>query len=140
MRFHCASRLSPCSFIDFLLSPLADDSEIFNFRTPQELCPLSLWRAYQVMTTVGSGTVAFIEDPKATAGWQIVFENTIPRNKLRDKREQRLVENFLKEQGFFATTFLNVIAQQKAIRNAFGFLKAPGSFEKRLADAHKKGK
>lgn len=51
------------AMIDFLLSDLADDENIELETSKQiELGPLSLWRSYLMLTTVGQGTVGLVKE------------------------------------------------------------------------------
>lgn len=95
------------AFIDFLLSPLADDAvlDIGFLSQPMELQPTSLWRAYLMLTTVFSGDVKL---QNADGKFFVQFSNQVDRSKLRDNRERGLVKMIEKEQARFKQQYLNI--------------------------------
>ena len=101
------------AFIDFLLSDLADDKNLaLTTQKPLVLGPLSLWRAYLVMTTVGPGDVklAFNEAGDAASKIDLDFNLTVDENSVRDHREGQLVKNIKTEQERFKSNFLGLIS------------------------------
>jgi|GEM_PF-2757475 len=95
------------AFVDFLLSPLADDEvmDIGFLAQPIELQPTSLWRAYLTLTTVFSGDVKL---HNSDGKFFVQFSNQVDRRKLRDNRERGLVKMIEKEQARFKQQYLNV--------------------------------
>jgi hypothetical protein len=91
------------AFLDFLDSPLADDQHLKAYVGPQrvELDPLSLWRGYLVMTTVGPGQTRLVIDPKDAAKIQIDFDWQVDPTMARDRREQAQIQNLKAEQERF---------------------------------------
>jgi hypothetical protein len=102
------------AFLDFLESPLADDSQLEALTSltcnPILLDPLSLWRAFLVMTTLGPGQVKLKVDPTSVQKIDIDFDWSIDVNSTRDKREELLVQNLKTEQERFRQTFLKHIS------------------------------
>lgn len=120
------------AFVDFLLSPLADDKNLEQMTQKQILLqPDSIWRAYLVMTTIGPGNAKLKLDksPAQTGteqqpnsdesdtqtgnGYQldIDFDWSIDANNARDKREELLIQNLRAEQERFRSTFLDRISK-----------------------------
>lgn len=102
------------AFLDFLQSPLADDSglEALTSETskPILLDPLSLWRGYLAMTTLGPGHVVLKVDPLSENKLDIDFDWSIDLSSTRDKQEELLVQNLKTEQERFRQTFLKHIS------------------------------
>jgi hypothetical protein len=133
------------AFLDFLQSPLADDLELESFTSvdakPYVLDPLSLWRAYLAMTTLGPGHVKLKVDPQSELKIDLDFDWSIDVNSTRDKREELLVQNLRTEQERFRQTFLkHILSLHEQIelraRNAYSDpdtsvmeLSGPSSFE-----------
>jgi hypothetical protein len=98
------------AMIDFLESPLADEANLKALlEKPIELDPLSLWRAYLAMTTVGPGRARLKIDPKAEQKIDIDFGWTVEPSSARDKREELLIQNLKAEQDRFRRTFIKDI-------------------------------
>ena len=102
------------AFLDFLESPMADDSQLealtLTTAKPISLDPLSLWRAYLVMTTLGPGNVKLKVNHQVEQTIDIDFDWSIDVNSTRDKREERVVQNLKTEQDRFRRTFLKHIS------------------------------
>ncbi len=97
-------------FVDFLLSPLADDENLENMTASQiVLDPLSLWRGYLMMTTVGPGTAKLVFNEEHGRAVDIDFDWDIDVGKARDTRESKMIENLQSEQRRFAETFFTLI-------------------------------
>ncbi len=98
------------AFVDFLRSPLADDANLAAMTQKQiVLDPLSLWRGFLVMTTIGSGTAKLVYNPEAEQKIDIDFDSTVDPSTARDKREELLIQNLKNEQERFRRTFLKHI-------------------------------
>lgn len=99
------------AFVDFMRSPLADDANIQALiKKPIELDPLSIWRGFLVMTTLGPGETRL--KLKAADGDQKVdidFGWTVDPSSARDKREEHMILNLKAEQERFRRTFLKYI-------------------------------
>jgi len=90
------------AMIDFLLSDLANDNQIALETSKQlELGPLSLWRTYLIMTTVGPGEVRLVHNPEAENKIDVAFDFSIDESNARDEREQLLIRNLKDEQDRF---------------------------------------
>lgn len=93
------------AFSDFLLSAEANDGNIeLSTSKVQALSPLSLWRCFLVMTTVGPGQtdLKLNEDGKSV---EINFGLEIDEAKARDQRERLLIENLKNEQQRFGSAY-----------------------------------
>ena len=98
------------AFMDFLLSPEANDEVIaLSTKEAQKLSPLSLWRAFLVMTTVGPGQTSFGYNDESQS-IEIDFGLEIDESKARDERERLLIENLKGEQARFADAFAEAMA------------------------------
>ena len=99
------------AFVDFMLSPLANDTALMQITQKQIwLDPLSLWRASLVMTTIGPGESKLKFDPNGEQKIDIDFDWSIDPSTARDKREELLIQNLKAEQERFRRTFLKHIA------------------------------
>jgi len=107
------------AFLDFLESPLSDDAQLEALTwkaapgrpcKPILLDPMSLWRSYLVLTTVGPGHVKLKVDPLSDQKIDIDFDWSIDVNSTRDQREGLLVQNVNAEQERFRNTFLKHLA------------------------------
>lgn len=100
------------AFIDFLLSPLADDERIERFTKKKiELNPLSLWRSFLVLTTAGAGDARLVIDKEDKV--DIDFDWKIDSSSARDSREKKLIENLQAEQMRFKSTFSQLMQTAK---------------------------
>lgn len=99
------------AFIDFLGSPLSDDANLQALTAkPIELDPLSLWRGYLVMTTLGPGEARLRYTPNGEQKVDIDFDWAIDPTTARDQREELLIRNLKAEQERFRRTYLNHLA------------------------------
>lgn len=95
------------TFVDFLMSPLADDPYLTHItKKPIKLDPVSLWRGFLVMTTLGPGDARLVFNPNGDQKIDIDFSWSIEPSLARDKREERLIQNLIAEQERFKRTFL----------------------------------
>jgi len=94
-------------FLDFLLSPLADDEIIgLGFLDkPIVLQPSSLWRSYLTLTTIFSGDA---ELQNRDGKFSVHFSNKVDANKMRDNRERGLLKMITKEQERFEAHFKQI--------------------------------
>lgn len=98
------------AFVDFLLSPLADDENLGHFTQKKiELNPLSLWRSFLVLTTAGAGEARLVIDSKDKDKVDIDFDWKIDPSTARDSREKKLIENLKAEQERFKSTFVKLM-------------------------------
>ena len=104
--------------LDFLLSPLADDKVLEKMVSEKiQLDPLSLWRAYLVMTTLSSGETHLSLGPslkgksKGGSTIEVDFGQTLDPSRARDLREERLISNVRAEQERFQRIFLKLISE-----------------------------
>ncbi len=120
------------AFIDFLNSPMADDSNLEQFIHRQIILgPLSLWRLFIVMTTIGPGDTRFIIDDEGQQKIGINYTHSIDPNSARDQREEKLVKNLISEQSRYSEIFLKHIEEiQGAIKTGSRFLKGIHDEEK----------
>jgi len=135
------------SFVSFLLSPLADDASIENFRSGVELGPDSLWRVYLIATTVGSGSVSLKRDENDASAYKIHYSNILD-NAVKNKRDELMIRHFLSEQQRFADSYSQMIQTVKITRSLIrsNFPSLMGllgiqdelSFEQKLIAAQKK--
>ncbi len=96
------------AFVDFLLSPLADDDRLSLLQErPLSLDPLSLWRAALVMTTIGPGRARLVYDPNRENPVDIDFNWSFQTSSARDDREELLIKNLKSEQERFRRAFLS---------------------------------
>ena len=94
-----------------MMSPLANDATLAQLTQKQIwLDPLSLWRGYLVMTTIGPGEAKLKFDPQAQQKVDIDFDWAIDPSTARDKREELLIQNLKAEQERFRRTFLKHLA------------------------------
>ena len=99
------------AFVDFLSSPLADDISLARLTSKQiELDPLSLWRSYLMLTTIGSGETKLLYDPNGAQKVTIDFNWSIDPANARDRREELLIQNLKVEQDRFQRTFAKHLA------------------------------
>ncbi|OFZ18251.1 MAG: hypothetical protein A2Z20_10695 [Bdellovibrionales bacterium RBG_16_40_8] len=99
------------AFVDFMLSPLADDTSLTQITQKQiMLDPLSLWRGSLAMTTLGPGNARLKFDPSGEQKIDIDFNWSIDPSSARDKREELLIKNLKDEQERFRRTFLKHLA------------------------------
>ena len=99
------------AFVDFMMSPLANDVNLAHLlEHPIQLDPLSLWRAFVVMTTIGPGHTRLVFDPSAEQKVDVDFDWSIAPSSARDKREELLIQNLKTEQERFRRTFLKHLA------------------------------
>ena len=99
------------AFIDFLMSPLSNDMNLAQIlKNPIVLDPLSLWRAYLVMTTLGPGHSSLVFNPKKDPKLDIDFGWSIDASSTRDDREEIFIRNLQNEQERFLRSFLKHIA------------------------------
>jgi hypothetical protein len=91
------------AFLDFLLSPLADDEQLKSRTFPIVLDPMSLWRAYLAMTTVGPSTTSLTFN--LGGNLEIDFDWNIDESELI-KTELFLYRNLKGEQKRFSEAFL----------------------------------
>lgn len=130
------------AFVDFLRSPLANDAMLKSSTSKRiELDPLSLWRAYLVMTTVGPGEVKLklnldaeqsVDSAKAktkkageadggeqageakqSEAIEVDFDWSVDASTARDKRESLLIKNLQEEQERFNRVFRKHITKVK---------------------------
>lgn len=109
------------AMIDFLLSTWADDGKLEKMVTKQiELSPLSLWRAYLVVTTsaTGQAKLSVQEDGKLAFS----FGTVLNPEQARDAREAKMLENLQNEQERFKNVYFQKIATlQESIKNMAKF-------------------
>lgn len=129
------------AMIDFLLSDLANDENIELETSKQiELGPLSLWRSYLMLTTIGQGTVGLAKTEDASLQVSIQFDSTLDESQARDEREQSLIRALRDEQERFRLLFSKkMVFLQEHIKAAVPFLTSSeeidehlGSFELRM--------
>ena len=117
------------AFVDFMMSPLANDAHIINLiERPIVLDPLSLWRSLIVMTTIGPGNARLVFNPKAEQKVDVDFNWSVDPSTARDKREELLIENLKAEQERFRRTFLKHLSQIKGQNK----LRVRNSIEKKV--------
>ena len=96
------------AFVDFLLSPLADNESLAHVTAkPIVLDYLSLWRSSIILSTVGPGEIRLTYNPQDDQKIDIDFGWSIDPSGARDRREELLIENLKKEQERFRQVFLN---------------------------------
>src|SRR5690606_9439003 len=83
-----------------------------NIRQPIQLGPLSLWRSYLVLTTVGPGGTSLNVGENGAA--ELIFDFEVDSANARDAREALLIRNLKDEQDRFKGVFSNLIGQFKA--------------------------
>ena len=99
------------AFVDFMMSPLANDATLAQLTQKQIwLDPLSLWRGFLVMTTIGPGETKLKFDPNSQQKVDLDFDWAIDPSSARDKREELLIQNLKAEQERFRRTFLKHLA------------------------------
>ncbi len=102
------------AFVDFMMSPLADDANLAHLTQNQIILdPLSLWRASLVMTTVGPGNTRLVFEPKGKQKIDIDFDWSIDPSSARDGREEALIRNLKMEQERFRLTLLKYLEKVK---------------------------
>lgn len=100
------------AFVSFLESPLADDANLaLSTRQKISLDPLSIWRAYLVMTTIGPGRVQLKFDSNSEQKLDIHFDWLVDATAARDRHEELLIQNLRLEQERFRSTFLKHLNQ-----------------------------
>ena len=113
------------AFLDFMESPLADDASIEHLMSkPIVLSPVSLWRSYLSLTTVGPGDVILIPGKDAV---DVQFNTSFDPDNARDKREELLIRNVVNEETRFKKALLKRLGNlSKQIELAARFKKNPG--------------
>ena len=108
------------ALLDFIMSPLVSDVNLIQaVQKPILLDPLSLWRAYLIMTTLGPGRTRLILDSKGKKSKKsknkldVDFGWSVDPSLARDQREKLLIENLQSEQDRFRRTFETTIASYK---------------------------
>ncbi len=119
------------AFLDFLESPLAEDSQIVHSTAKRiELDVLSLWRAYLPTTTIGAGETKFVYDPTTEQKFDIQFGKGPKRDGFRDRREERMHQYTNDEQQRFARIFRGEISElQKNIEMRSRFTRKQGNLD-----------
>lgn len=102
------------AFVDFLKSPLADAKNLKKLSEKQiVLDPLSLWRSFLILTTVGPGEVKLdFGGKKGNRGLPTIdFGVNVSdlKTTARDTREQSLLDYIQQEQRRFADTLAAVL-------------------------------
>ena len=99
------------AFIDFMLSPLSNDVNLNTLiqQGPIELGPLSLWRAFTVLTSIGPGKTQLIYKPEDDQKIDLDFQFSIETSNTRDAREELLIKNLKEEQERFRRSYLGIL-------------------------------
>jgi hypothetical protein len=117
------------AFVDFLLSPLANDEVLDANYLKQaiELRPSSLWRSYLMLTTIFSGDSTL---NNIDGKFSITFANRIDRRKLRDNKERALLKMIEKEQARFRLQYAKVANFKCTKAPSTKWLNPEGAFQK----------
>lgn len=116
------------AFLDFLLSPLADDSQIEAMTSKAiQIDFLSLWRGFLAMTTLGPGQTKLILDTNSDQKVDIDFGWTLESSTARDRREERLIQNLKSEQERFRRAFLKQVNKIQEVIECRSLHSLPGS-------------
>lgn len=108
------------AFVDFLLSDLADDNNLETFlQKSLTLGPLSLWRGFLAMTTIGPGKASLIYKIEDESPFDLKFGSDLSTHTPSNDKERDLIRNLQEEQNRFKKEF-NLILEnyQKAIKSA----------------------
>ena len=109
-----ASRIMQMStFIDFLLSPIADDGNIETaMKQRAALQPSSIWRSHLILTTVGPGTSQLVQENgrfHVDFGWT---ETDLPPP--RNRRDNFMRASVLDERGLFEEALSKELSNSEA--------------------------
>ncbi|MCB9024837.1 MAG: AAA family ATPase [Bdellovibrionaceae bacterium] len=101
-------------FLDFLLSPLADDENLESITSNKiKIDPLSLWRTVFVLSTTGPGNTRLTINQEANNELDIDFNWSIDPETAKDQTEKQLIKNLIAEQNRFKRIFLKHMASLK---------------------------
>jgi hypothetical protein len=104
------STIQAHAFIDFILSPMADDDYIEQVtQKPIKLTHVSMWRLFPLFTTVGSGSAQLVitEDHQISVEFKFDFD----RQNALDERERSMISFFLAEQERFNLNYQKILSR-----------------------------
>lgn len=127
------------AFLDFVRSPMATEENLAKSTGKRiELDPVSLWRAYLVLTTVGPGkTHLTIDKSSKTEGMKLDIEfGAMPDpTNARDKREEIIINQVIDEQKRFRSVLTRIWGDIRANIELAARNSAPGHRLKSEADS-----
>ncbi len=111
-------------FIDLLLSDLSNDENLVHFSRGKtfHIGPLSLWRAYLVTTTIGSGKTKLSFGPSKSSEASVEFGRIFSEVSARDLRETLIAKHMKEEEDRFRTAFASRMRKfQEELKSAVQF-------------------
>lgn len=115
-------------FIDFLLSPLSDDSELFEVsRKPITMDPYSLWRLSYFLTTLGHGQMSLEQEGASVQEVQIQFGVPFAPLEARTPSEEAHLSDRIEEQNWLNNIYRELISRYvEALTQRSRFISDPG--------------